>query len=548
MPTKSIQYVGYGGRTIIMTLTQTAQDIGANTSTVHWTIATSGGSSNYYYTGIKAYINGTTIYDKEQSYQVHSFPSARGSVEGDVTITHNQSGDASVNFAMSAMIYTGTYHDYAETINLDRIPRVSDLTLSASTIYAGGQITATATKKSQSFTDVITLAFGNHTQLLTSGTPYTLPLSWLDAIPNAAEGLATVQVTTSQSGVIIGTNSAQFKVLAPTSAKPTFSTPPITVVDTAQLPAAFAGKKLQRLSKLGVTVNASAKYGASITSTQITADGTDYYGDGQIILNPINELTNGNAVLKINAADSRGLNADEITATVAMIAYAPPDITDASVTMSDGTATINVTGKISPVDNANAKRLEILYKNANAETWTTAAVYTGSSISYDFDITVDVTNLDDTETYDFKAILSDSASQAGIVPNDIWTTATGILCMSAYAGGKGLALFGEATENGFVVNGDTKFKGSVKVGNDGTAFKKLDFGRDTINFVPGYSEVTVQFNVAFTQPPDVFVSSIFGSSPLVCQREKITATSFVASVQDLGAAGEREFSWLAIGE
>lgn len=119
----------YQGRTLKLSCTQT-KDIANNKSVINWTLTSAGGESNYYTTGpTKVYINGTEVYSKGRTdWSAKTFPAAKGSVSGSLTVSHNNDGNKSISVSFSTAIYTSTVSTYSGTWALDSNPRQANIT------------------------------------------------------------------------------------------------------------------------------------------------------------------------------------------------------------------------------------------------------------------------------------------------------------------------------------------------------------------------------------------------------------------------------------
>ncbi len=119
----------YKGRTLTLSCAQT-KDIANNKSTINWTLTSAGGENNYYDVGpTKVYINGTEVYSKSRvSWSAKTFPAAKGSVSGSLTVSHNNDGNKSISVSFSTAIYTATVSTYSGTWALDSNPRQANIT------------------------------------------------------------------------------------------------------------------------------------------------------------------------------------------------------------------------------------------------------------------------------------------------------------------------------------------------------------------------------------------------------------------------------------
>lgn len=119
----------YDGRRLRLYCTSTT-NIANNTSTIKWTLYSENGNSNYYSTGpTTVTINGTQVYYKARvAYSSKTFPAAKGSVSGTLTVTHNSDGKKSISVSLATAIYTSTVTTNSGTWTLDNIPRQATIT------------------------------------------------------------------------------------------------------------------------------------------------------------------------------------------------------------------------------------------------------------------------------------------------------------------------------------------------------------------------------------------------------------------------------------
>ena len=127
--TYTLQSSSHDGRYLKLTCTQT-KNIADNTSTIKWTLTSTGGNVNYYSVGpTTVKINGTQVYYKARvNYTAQTFPAAKGSTSGTITVNHNSSGDKSVSVSLTTAIYTSTTSTKSGTWTLDSIPRKATIT------------------------------------------------------------------------------------------------------------------------------------------------------------------------------------------------------------------------------------------------------------------------------------------------------------------------------------------------------------------------------------------------------------------------------------
>lgn len=363
------------------------------------------------------------------------------------TVTHNSNGAKTVSCSASYTtgVSIGTLSTSASK-TLTTIPRVSDLSLNKTSVPADGTTTviATATKKSSSFTDTITVKLGSYSKTVTSGTAFTIPVTWINAIAGTS-ATATVTVTTKSGSTTIGTKSVNLTVTVPSTVVPSISSVTVAEAVTAVQAAFGSGVYVSSLSKLNVKITAAGIYGSTISSVKTTFDGITYDG-ASFQTAAISKA--GTLTMSVTVTDSRG-RTKTTTKNITVYGYSSPMITNISC-VSSGTSTIvTVDGVVSPVAvgsaNKNTKTLTIGYKKSTASAYGGTTTVTIPAASWTFSVSKTFSLDSRTTTYDFEAKLTDKLSTA----TEHGTT--GVPVISRLAGGGGVTLFKEATEEGFWV-------------------------------------------------------------------------------------------------
>lgn len=442
---------------IAMSITESSPDIASNSSVVTVVLY-------YYGNGVswnsdKPYgeitIAGSTVGFR------HNFTTSTGAQylgEYSKRVTHNSSGGGSVS--CSASFNTGVSIGTLTTsrsFTLSTIPRVSDLALSKTSITADGvdTVVATATKKNNSFTDILTVSLGSYSKTITSGTAFTIPKDWINAI-SGTSATADVTVTTKSGNTVIGTNTAKLTVSVSDTIVPTVSS--VSVSEAITSTKSAFGVFVTDISKLNVSVSASGVYGSTIQSVKTVFDNTTYDGTS---FQTSSISKSGTLNMVTTVTDSRGRSAS-YTKEITVYPYSAPKIISAS-SVSDGENTVvTVTGAVSPVivDSAakNTKTLKISYKPSTETIFTNETTVEVSDWSFAVSKTFEIDSR--TSTYDFKISLEDKISTA-----EPYYTTTGKPVISRYAGGDGVTLFEEATGKGFRVgNGQpATFTGDILI-------------------------------------------------------------------------------------
>ena len=371
------------------------------------------------------------------------------------TVTHNADGSKTVS--VSASFKTGVSLGTLSTsasLKLTKIARTSTLSLNKTSVPADGSTTviATATKQSSGFTDTITVTLGSYSQTVTSGTAFTIPKTWVNGI-SGTSATATVKVTTKSGSTTIGSNTKSLTITVPTTSEfyPTINDVSISEA-VASVTSAFGSLYVRNLSQLNVSVDASGAYSSTIKSYSTSVNGVTYSAQA-FTSNALNVA--GDITLTTTVTDSRGRTATT-TETINVVDYAMPSITsmtyypcdDDGNRDSNGTNTKVIIGyKVYPVNEQNTKSMKLSYKAMADENYTERTV---TLTDWEGTVETIVSGTDSTVTYEYIAELTDKIN----VDNpEIFTVTTGLVTLSRLAGGKGVTLFEEATEEGFKVGG-----------------------------------------------------------------------------------------------
>lgn len=319
--------------------------------------------------------------------------------------------------------------------------------------------TITISNSSTPSTNVYTLtySFGSASGTIctkkASPVTWTIPTSLMSQIPDATSGTITLTCQTYTSGgASVGSKTKTFTASVPTSIKPTISS--VTVSEAVSSVASTIGAYVKSQSKAKVVISAAGKNGSTISKYATTIAGTNYSGS-TVTSNVLN--TSGTVKVDVTVTDSRGRTAST-SKNITVLDYAPPGIIsmscypcDASGNRnSDGTYTkIIIKGRVSSLivgsTEKNSKTLTVQWKAETASSFTTLTGLTYSG-TWDFEASKIISGTNPATTYEFKATLTDKLESDG--PK---TTRTSVVCISRLAGGKGVTLFKEATEEGFWV-------------------------------------------------------------------------------------------------
>lgn len=243
------------------------------------------------------------------------------------TVSHNSDGTKSVSIKgfFDSLGLTSKLTDLtvSDTISLKTIPRTSSFTLSTSSVTAGStSMTVNISRESSSFTHTVQWKLGDHTKSTTgvgTSASYTIPESWLDAIPNSTSGTGTVTVITYNGSTKIGSTSKSFTVKAASDVVPSFTGITFTRVD-GDVPSSW-GVYVKTKSKVTASITGAAgAYGSTIKSYSISGGG--YSGTGSSLTTGFLN-TAGAVTFTAKITDSRGRTATK-TASITVVDYSPP--------------------------------------------------------------------------------------------------------------------------------------------------------------------------------------------------------------------------------
>ena len=200
-----------------------------------------------------------------------------------ITISGSVSGPAGTGFAGHTTSGSGT-------ATFDRIARASTI-LSAANVTLGGFSNVKWYPLSTAFRYKLKFSLGNWsswtgvihpntTLAYTNMTP--IPLEVANQIPNSRTGTMTVTLYTySDSAGTVQVGSADSEVFTVTvpdnnDTKPAVS---MTLTPVSSLPSAFSGLYIQGKTRVSVTISATGKYNAKISSYYGNVGGKSYGGD-----------------------------------------------------------------------------------------------------------------------------------------------------------------------------------------------------------------------------------------------------------------------------
>ena len=270
---------------------------------------------------------------------------------------------------------------------------------------------------------------------------WTPPLALASAMPTGQSALCTLTCVTYRGGVQVGAaQRVSFPLSVPQSLAPTLT------VDYWDASGAYAvfGVLVEKVSKLAVTLEAAAQYGATVVSTAVRLDGKLYKGS---------TLPVGDHTLTFTATDSRGLTGQR-DFPITVTPYTPPQLEiHASRCRADGTpddtgdhALVTLTGAVTQLA-GNTAALTLTYGRKTVDIPVQVGAFTQTTLI----------PAHPDSTLSLKGKLTDALKSV----SRSMTLSTAYATMDFLSGGKGIAFGTVASKEGFQCAMDAQFTGAI---------------------------------------------------------------------------------------
>ena len=425
---------GYGsnnGANVSATVTQGKQDIASNTTEINWSMSASyfcnqgwtwGGATRNNCGWFDLLIDGVTVGTIGLSV-VNGWGNGAsiGSKSGKYKVTHNDKGEKSVSVSIRINSGTdphggGVYYQQAngnaQTLTLSTIPRTSNVSLNTATLECNGsnKFTIYTNRKSTAFTHTLKYGFGSASGTIATGVgdskEWIPSKSLLSQIPKAQSGWGRITCETYSGSKLIGTSTVDFTLTVGSTSKPALSG--LTIAEQTSIVSQKAGSNstVALLSNKSVTVTASAKDGASVSSVTVSNNGkrVSLTKSNSQYIGSISAVTSGTYVVTVT--DSRGLaTSQEVKQT--FYNYSRPTIESVSFarnTQTGDDGSLKASGKYSTVLN-NTVTIQVTRTGLSAET------IGGSKTSGSWNFTKSYSDLIYTNSYTATIKITDSFGQ-----------------------------------------------------------------------------------------------------------------------------------------
>lgn len=379
-------------------------------------------------------------------------------------IPHNADGSKTVALGGGFTFQSNSLSSGSVSDNfvLPTIPRKSDFTISPGTLEAGNAVTVNISPASSNFTHRVTYTFGGNSSnsTLSAGnktSTKTIPLSWLNAIPNSTSGTASVKVETLSGGVVIGETTKYFTVTCPASVLPSISSVIASRIDN-NVPADW-GIYVKGESQARVNASASGIYGSTITSWQITGAG---YSSSSSTMTTGALNTAGIIPFTVKVTDSRGRSVTHASTSITVEDYSPPSMTLDELYRCDADGTRNNNGNYLSVK-ASVTYTEMGGKNAVSLSYKIArkGQTPGSYTPITPGAVTIIQNVSSDYSYTLYLLVADRIHDAETKVD----VATAVAPVNFAAGGKGIGLGKVSEKDGLEVAFPVYFEKDVSIGN-----------------------------------------------------------------------------------
>lgn len=296
------------------------------------------------YRVVKAYITCTIANDGEDAVTVRADGtsigvfgfSKAGQLTWDMSTSYDYSGLTTLSLhgnGRGCRVAGGSQVTLTVIWELDQI--ASTFALSASAVEAGQRVTLTVKPGREEYGHQWILNFGDyemaaHMQPGVKTAEILFPTAWLDAIPNAASGVAMVRLRTWEKSEdnIFASVAKPLTVTVPAGAAPEIgavSVAPLLTVDGVTYPEVAPGGYVQgKCGYRAAMTGTAGKYGASIMAYSISGGG--YSGSGASLKSGLLKAA-GKQIITFKATDTRGLSAVK-TVEIEVVPYSAPRVTE----------------------------------------------------------------------------------------------------------------------------------------------------------------------------------------------------------------------------
>lgn len=463
----SVKTNDYNGRYYEVTWTAT-QSVANNTTRVYWSLKALGGSASWYAERTLYFTIGTdTIFDKTDRVERYAGEITAGWTD----ISHDSNGNATFSVNLQVAVYGSEVNCVAyKTFTLDTIARATVPTVNVTSADFGTNVIISTPRKANGFKHTLKYTFGGVTNTFANNVDtsytWTIPLDFMNRIPNATSGTLTISCLTYSGSTLVGTKTVSFEATVPTSVVPKVNSVSVTEA-TPGIKDKF-GVFLTDQSTFNVKINAVGAYGSTISSYSTTFVGATYSGSN---FTTESVASDGDYKFSVTVKDTRGRTA-KYEHTINVVEYLSPRIVSFYAFRCDEYGheddegeyiAIDYGHNISPVNNKNDKSYTLELKSSSGSGFST--IDSGNVYFHEDSIILEA-NVDN--SYTIKLTVSDYFTT---VSREI-EAPTGFTMVDYHSSGKGIAFGRVAERSGAMEIGFTMYdKYDTLIGNGLASYK-----------------------------------------------------------------------------
>lgn len=340
---------------------------------------------------LSVWVGSVELFNGYRSYNVPS----NGSVmiyNGSVTVPHESDGSKSLTVYADFQSAHGRA-TINQTLWLTTIQRASQIwvqrtsdNLNINTAEYGQTVRLYIEKAGPSFTSTIYCNWNGVTEGIQErytgdAVNWTIPVGYMNRIPNASSSWGTIYCETYSGNTLIGTKTITLTTTVPASVIPTFTSVSASELNNLVTTALGNGNYVKGFSNTRFTINgASGVYGSEISQYKITFENYNYSSVQKTF--DIAPSTSGTVIASAKVVDSRGRESIAKTVSIIVLDYSKPKITTLNVIRDEdvqSTLLIDRTGTFSNLSGLNTATMKLYTSPKGAEIWTLKNTTTSSN-------------------------------------------------------------------------------------------------------------------------------------------------------------------------
>ena len=265
--------------------------------------------------------------------------------EKTVTVPHNADGSKTVEISAWITHDVLSSSEQGFSVGLATIPRASTPSFSAASVAIGSAVTIYTNRLAAAFTHTVQYTWKGSTGTVATGVgesvAWTVPTSFLSAIPNDTGGKVTITLLTYNGSTLVGSKTAELAVTLPANSAPAFGD--FTAADVNSVTVAVTGNSallVQGYSRLRITIPAGSRAtspsGANIVKYLAYCGNRSAeaaWSSSSAVTLDLGEVNSGS--ISVAAVDSRGQQT-VVQKLLTLIPYTPPVLRSASLVRQNG--------------------------------------------------------------------------------------------------------------------------------------------------------------------------------------------------------------------